>query len=174
MRKIFLLLGVVGISAMGASFAACSSDDSTATPGVDSGTADTYVPPTDSGPGNDGSIPPVDAGPCTHCAQLLEGKGTVSTACPASLALAFTAIKCACASSAAGAGAGKCDIGSDAGYSDGGAPCAAYCPNAATEVPNPTCQQCGIDKCSDSFVACVQDTDGTDAVDAGPDSGDGG
>lgn len=177
MRKIYLCFAAIGSMAIMGGIAACSSDDSTGGgPTTDSGTADTYVPPTDSGGPKD-SGGGTDAGPCVHCAELITGEGALTNACADSLNLALTAIACTCANPPSGTGEGLCDVDSGTLSADGGpGACAAFCASPTTTLPDNTCIGCGATNCTAAFTACEEDT--SHPADAGTgdagDAGDGG
>jgi hypothetical protein len=62
MQRTLVIISAVALAAMGASFAACNSDDSNATPGVDSGSGDSNVPVADSNvPVVDSNVPTPDS-----------------------------------------------------------------------------------------------------------------
>ncbi|MEO8877209.1 MAG: hypothetical protein ABI461_16565 [Polyangiaceae bacterium] len=176
MRKIYLLLGVIGLTAMGGTFAACSSDDSVAGDDTtaDSGQPDTYVAPTDSGPKADGSTPIPDAGPCVKCKELITGKGSLSNACPSSVTLALSAIACVCNTGATGSpGEGKCDKDSGTMSADGGAgACGTFCASPTSTLPDNSCIGCGATQCTSEFTACEEDTNEPPPADAGADAAD--
>jgi hypothetical protein len=161
MRKIFLAFSLVGLGAMSASFAACSSssgDDSTAT-GTDSGSDTSVV--TDTGTGTDTG--PVDAGACATCAQILTvGLAAAGTPCTTSTPLLSAILSCACNTNPlAGAGEGLCDVtpdGGDAGPDGGNPACADLCAAPTSTVPSTACQTCGADNCSSEIAACQADT----------------
>jgi hypothetical protein len=168
MRKIFLAFGLVGLGAMSASFAACSSsssDDSTS--GTDSGT-DTSVA-TDTG-APDGSTP-VDAGACATCSQTLQFGLAAGSPCAASVPVLSALLSCVCSTNplTAASGEGLCDEADAGDAGDGGGPsaaCSDLCANAATgAVPTSACRGCAADNCSDEVAACA--ADGADAGDGG-------
>lgn len=168
MRKIYFVFGAVASMALVSGMVACSGDDddNTTNPGVDSGTPDTYVPVTDSGPGKD-AAPPVDAGPCTKCKELLEGKGTLTSACPEAITKAFAIISCGCSNPPSGTGEGKCDVDSGTVAADGGAgACGAFCAAPTSSLPDMACLGCGQAQCPTELGACLADTD-EPAADAG-------
>ena len=159
MRKIFLLLGAVGLGAMGASFAACSSSstgDDTTTP-TDSGTDVTV--PTDSGPVDSG---PVDAGACATCSQLLAHGLAAGTPCASAVGPLSAALSCVCLTNplTSASGEGLCDLadGGDAGDSGATGACSDLCANAAAgAVPTGACITCATDNCSTEIAACAAD-----------------
>ncbi len=177
MRKIYFVFGAVASMALISGMVACSGDDDDNTqPGVDSGTPDTSVIVTDSGPEKDGSTPPVDAGPCVKCKELVQGKGALKDACPASIKLAFEIIACGCDKTATGAaGEGKCDVDSGTMSGDGGAgACGAFCASPTTTLPDTACIGCGASQCTAQFGACFADTNEPPADAGTHDAGDGG
>jgi hypothetical protein len=158
MRKIFLAFGLMGLGAMSASFAACSSsstsDDSAV---VDSGTQDTSIP-------TDSSVPdtgPVDAGACATCSQLLSQGLAAGTPCSSSTPVLSAVLSCVCATNplTSAAGEGLCDLadGGDAGDSGATAACSDLCAAPTTTVPSGACQTCAADNCSTELAACAAD-----------------
>jgi len=158
MRRFLFSLAAMGLC--GAAFVvACSSDDSTASGtdggGGDTGVADNYVPPQDSGKKDAGTDA---AGPCQTCSDFLEN-GPTGTACtdngPPSSAQLINDFFFGC----------MCDV-------DGGG-CTATCGTTCTAFTAPTddCITCFSSTCSAQLAACS-----ADGVDAGPtvDAGDGG
>lgn len=164
MRKIFLAFGLVGLGAMSASFAACSSssgDDSGVT-GTDSG-SDTSVA-TDTGTGTDTGTT-TDSGACAVCSQTLQSGLAAGSPCATSIPVLSALLDCVCnpnpltgASSASG---GLCDEPADAGDAGDGGPsaaCSDLCTNAATgAVPTADCRTCASDNCSAEVAACAAD-----------------
>jgi hypothetical protein len=173
MRKIFLAFGVVGLGAMSASFAACSSssgdDSSTVT---DSGPADTSVP-TDSGPVDSG---PVDSGACATCSQLITGGIAAGSPCAASIPILSAALSCLCNSNplSGSPGTGYCDGTQTDGGDAGDDSCSPICSTAtaSTAIPTAACQSCAADNCTTELQACI--ADGSDAGTPATDGGDGG
>lgn len=164
MRKIFLAFGLVGLGALSASFAACSSssgDDSSAA--TDSGT-DTSVA-ADTGTPDTGTT--ADAGKCATCGELLAQGLAAGSPCAASVAPLSAALSCVCNTNPLTSlpGTGLCDVGPDGGADagDGGngsnPACSDLCANAASgAVPTAACQTCAADNCSTELAACQADT----------------
>ncbi|MEO8797769.1 MAG: hypothetical protein ABI551_07790 [Polyangiaceae bacterium] len=151
---------------------ACSGDDdNNAQPGVDSGTPDTSVtPPTDSGPGKDGSTP--DSGPpvaCATCSQILaKGLAAAGTPCAQSLPIVLSLVDCTCKADPithVATDGGACDNDSGTGE------CGDLC-TTPTTVPSSACQVCAATNCKPQIAACAADGADAGTLDAG-DGGDG-
>lgn len=161
MRKIFLAFGLVGLGAMSASFAACSSssssDDSAA--GGDSGT-DTSVA-TDTGAPDTSTT--TDAGACAVCSATLQSGLAAGSPCATSIPILSALLSCVCTTNpltgVASDGGGLCDDTADAGAdASTSAACSDLCANAATgAVPTADCRTCAADNCSAEIAACAAD-----------------
>jgi hypothetical protein len=172
MQKIFLAFGLVGLGAMSASFAACSSssgDDSTTV--TDSG-SDTSIP-TDSGTPDTGVA---DSGQCATCSQLISQGLAAGSPCAASVPILSAALTCLCNTNplAGTSGSGYCDGTQTDGGDAGDDSCSNICSSstATTAVPTSACQACAADNCTAELTACAED--GLDAGTPTGDAGDGG
>ncbi len=158
MRKILISFCATTFITAGVFFVGCSSDDSTTTPGVDSGT-DTGTTDTSTGTDTGTADTGADTGAaCQTCGEALQtGPQNLCTTNgpPSSAALAGAFVACICDNDAA-------------------ANCGTVCADLCSSFAKPTtdCSNCYEAQCGAQLGACA--ADGTDAGPPPTDAGDGG